>query len=60
MNKHREIIYKKRNNILENDNIHDEIINILKNQIKKLTLAELYKNSDNNVKSIIKAVNTFL
>jgi preprotein translocase subunit SecA len=60
MNKHREIIYRKRNNILENENLHEEILRILKSQISKLTSSELNKNSDDSVKNIIKAVNTFL
>jgi preprotein translocase subunit SecA len=60
MNKHREIIYRRRNNILENDNLHEEILNILKNQIRTLTITELNKNSDDSVKSVIKAVNNFL
>ena len=60
MNKHREIIYRRRNNILENDNLHEEILQILKNQIKTLTITELNKNSDDSVKSVIKSVNNFL
>jgi len=60
MNKHRTIIYRKRNNILENDNLHEEALKIIKNQIKKITLAELNKNSDWDVKTIIKNINSFL
>jgi len=60
MNKHRTIIYKRRNNILENDNLHPEALVLIKNQIKKITIAELNKNSDWDVKTIIKNINTFI
>jgi len=46
MNKHREIIYRRRNNILENENLHEEVLKNIKSQIKKITIAELNKNVD--------------
>ena len=60
MNKHREIIYKRRNNILENDNLHERALEIIKSEINKITKAEVNKNIDGNVKDIIKNINSFL
>ena len=60
MNKHREIIYRRRNNVLENENLHEEVLNIIKTQVKKITIAEVSKDFDWNFKNIIKRVNTFL
>jgi preprotein translocase subunit SecA len=44
MNKHRTIIYKRRNEILENENLHKKATEIIKNQINKITSAEVNKN----------------
>ncbi len=60
MNKHREIIYWKRNKILENDIIHDEIVEIITRQIVSFTTTELNKTEDIEELDIIKKVNTFL
>ncbi len=60
MNKHREIIYTKRNTALESENVHDEILEIISSQIKKFTIAELNKTEDIETLQIIKKVNTFL
>jgi len=60
MNKHREIIYKRRNNILENDNLHERVLEIIKSEINKITKAEVNKNIDGDVKDIIKNINSFL
>jgi len=43
MNKHREIIYRKRNNILDHDNLHGEVIDILTKQISSVVTAEANK-----------------
>jgi len=60
MNKHREIIYRRRNNILENDNLHERALEIIKSEITKITRAEVNKNIDGDVKKIIKNINGFL
>ncbi len=60
MNKHRTIIYRRRNEILENDNLHEKVLEIIKSQIKKVALAELNKNKDWNNKDLIKNINKFL
>jgi preprotein translocase subunit SecA len=36
MNKHREIIYSKRNKILKSENIDEDIKNMINSQIKKI------------------------
>jgi len=60
MNKHREIIYRRRNEILENDNLHEKALEIIKREIYKITKAEVNKNIDGDVKDIIKNINSFL
>jgi preprotein translocase subunit SecA len=60
MNKHREIIYRRRNNILENDNLHERALEIIKVEINKITKAEVNKNVDSDAKKIIKNINSFL
>ncbi len=41
MNNQREIIYEKRNEILELDSIHDKILELLKNYIKELVYSHI-------------------
>jgi len=61
INKHREIIYRKRNQILDNQNLHDEVIEILNKQISSVVIAEANKYWDEiNKENVIKMVNTFL
>lgn len=65
INKHRTIIYWKRNKILDTENNNEEIDNDVKNmitsQISKIVLAETWKNEDDfNIKILIKKVNDFL
>ncbi|MDQ7009917.1 MAG: preprotein translocase subunit SecA [Candidatus Gracilibacteria bacterium] len=60
MNKHREIIYFRRNKILENENLHEEVLKIIKSQIKKITVAEINKNVEGKNKNIIQNINKFL
>ena len=60
MNKHRTIVYRRRNEILENDNLHEEILKIIKSQIRKISITELNKNNDLNIKEVIKNINKFL
>lgn len=36
MNKHREIIYTRRNKILESENIHEDLKEMIRNQTEKL------------------------
>ena len=66
INKHRTIIYNKRNRILDAENIDDDVVNMITQQLKKLVLAELSKNKEIeeieeiNKKEIIIKVNEFL
>jgi len=58
MNKHREIIYAKRNKILDSENIDLDVKKMVKNQIEKLVSALIEKNAQKE--EIIKKVNEFL
>ena len=61
MNKHREIIYNKRNNILDHENLHDEVLKIIKSEISKIVVSESLKYwEDIDKEKIIERVNTFL
>ncbi len=50
MNKHREIIYARRNKILESENIHEDILTMIKNQIsilvESLNISEEWQNNE--------------
>lgn len=62
INKHRNIIYSRRNKILDSENIHDDIWNMIISQINALVISEFTKNQSLNIwnKEIIKKVNEFL
>ena len=63
MNKHRQIIYSKRNKILDSQNIDDDIIKIVSNQIKKIIDSQIGKLKENekiNIEQIISKINQFL
>jgi len=63
MNKHRSIIYSRRDKILDNQNMHEDIKEMVQNQISALVQSEFTKQSqkDNfDVKEIIKKVNEFV
>ena len=63
INKHRTIIYNKRNKILNAENIDEDIIKMVSSQIKKVVYEEINKIwtwEEINKKEIIKKVNDFL
>jgi len=70
INKHRNIIYSRRDKILDTDDIHEDILKMVNSQISTLVQAEYLKNNKNeddieeNKKSdnskLIKKVNDFL
>ncbi len=60
INKHREIIYTKRNKILDAENIDDDVQEMVKKQIKNVVVSELAKNKDSNNSKLIEKVNKFL
>ena len=60
MNNQREIIYSKRNEILDSDSIHDNTINLLKEHVKDIVndhLIETNKLTENDYKEILEAAN---
>jgi preprotein translocase subunit SecA len=61
INKHRTIIYGKRDNILEEENIDENIISMIKSQLTKLINSEIIKAWNNpNKKDLIKKINDFI
>lgn len=62
INKHRNIIYRKRDKILDTENIHEDIKEMISNQLSILIQSEYYKNNEEKTdnKEIIKKVNSFL
>ena len=61
INKHREIIYSRRNKILDSENIDEDIISIVNSQIIKLIEAEIFKMWDDfNKKDLTTKVNEFV
>jgi protein translocase subunit secA len=59
MNKHREVIYRRRNKILDNENIHEDIKKMISSQISILVNSEFTKETQ-NIKDLIKKINSFL
>ena len=60
MNNQREIMYQKRNEILDNESIHDQILESIKNNITDLVKAHLYPENvltKDDIDDIVKTVN---
>ena len=60
MNNHREIMYGKRNEVLDNESIHDTILEAIKNHVTDVVKSHLFpegKLTDNDLKEIIEYVN---
>ncbi len=60
INKHREIIYTKRNKILDAKNIDEDVKEMILSQVKWVVLSEIAKNKDSNNSQLIEKVNNFL
>lgn len=61
INKHREVIYWRRNKILYSENIDEDIKNMISSQVKRLVLSEnKIEGEDINKNKLIKKVNEFL
>jgi preprotein translocase subunit SecA len=61
INKHREVVYGRRNKILDSENIDSDIKDMIKSQLDKLILSVYTKKWENFEKQdIIKSVNEFL
>jgi preprotein translocase subunit SecA len=59
MNKHREIIYTRRNKILESENIHEDILEMLQNQISLLVESLHLSDEGQNNSYIKEKINEF-
>ena len=61
INKHREIIYGKRNKILESENIDDDIHAMIQNQVRSFVEAEITRMWDTfDRKTLVNSVNEFI
>ncbi len=60
INKHREVIYHKRNKILTHENIDEDIKNMIISQVSKLVISEFTKEPNLDKKKLIEKVNHFL
>ncbi len=60
INKHRNIIYTRRDKILNSEDIHEDIKSMVTSQIKSLVQSEVIKENTFNSKEIVKKVNEFL
>ncbi len=63
MNQQREIIYAKRNEIIDNESIHEEVLDILNNHISDLVNSHIMPEgelTDNDLREIVEAANTYL
>ena len=60
INKHREVIYYKRDKILIHENIDDDVKNMIISQVNKLVISEFTKNPNLDKKKLIEKVNNFL
>ena len=60
MNNHREIMYGKRNEVLDNESIHDTILEAIKNHVTDVVKSHLFpegKLTDNDLKEIVEYIN---
>ena len=60
MNNQREIIYAKRNEVLDNESIHDTVLEAIKNHVTDLVKSHLYPEghlTDNDLKEIVEFAN---
>lgn len=60
INQHRNIIYARRDNILENENIHYRVKEILQSQISSIVNSEFAKSENINSDNLISKINKFL
>jgi preprotein translocase subunit SecA len=59
MNKHREIIYTRRNKILESENIHEDILEMIQNQMSLLVDSLHLSDEGQNSSGIKEKINEF-
>lgn len=59
MNKHREIIYRRRNKILDSENIDSDVQNMIKDQISGFIWA-LWASENLKISDVVKSINNFV
>ena len=57
MNEHREIIYRKRNSVLDQESIHENILEMLKSYINNIVINYINGESENKYKELLEYVN---
>ncbi len=60
MNKHREIIYSKRDKIIDSENIDEDIKKMISSQVKQFVISEIIKKTNISKQDLVKKVNHFL
>ena len=63
MNQQREIIYERRNEIINEDSIHEDVLELFKDHITELVNSHIMPEgylTDNDLDEIVEAVNTYL
>ncbi len=62
MNQHRSVIYTRRNNVLESENIDDEVKELIKNQISSFVSAEMTRVGEDDLdkSELIPKINEFI
>jgi preprotein translocase subunit SecA len=60
INKHRDVIYYKRDNIIDSENIDEDIKRMIVSQVTKLVISEFTKDPNLDKKKLIEKINHFL
>jgi len=60
INKHREIIYYKRDKIIDSENIDDDVKDMISSQVKQFVISEITKNPSISKQKLIEKINHFL
>ena len=58
MNEHREIIYRKRNEILDQESIHENVLDNLKNYVNNNVFKLLNSEEENKYENLVEFINT--
>ncbi len=62
MNQHRSIIYTRRNSVLESDQIHQDVLEMIQNQITSFVSAEMIRVGEDDLdkKELVSKINEFI
>ena len=60
INKHRDVIYYKRNKIIDSENIDEDVKEMINSQVKKLVISQYSKEYNLDKEKLIEKVNQFL